>query len=125
MSWLARLKKPESVPAQTPVPPFLGFLGGSGREVSEKAVPEIDVATPALESPASTPPPDLVQPPAPAPDKLRKQTFMDWQGTWLHLDRAYQAHHFKCPTCKAAGKGYGLRCGAGAALYRAYEDASS
>ena len=82
----------------------------------------------AVNDPASTQPPDLVQPPAPAPAKPAKppkQTFMDWQDTWLHLDRAYQAHHFNCSTCKAAGKGYGLRCGAGAALWTAYSDASS
>lgn len=41
---------------------------------------------------------------------------------WLALDAAYHAHHFNCPTCIAAGRGsrYGLRCGAGAALWRAY-----
>lgn len=38
------------------------------------------------------------------------------------LDAAYLAHHFNCPTCIAAGRGsrYGLRCGAGMALWRAY-----
>ncbi len=36
------------------------------------------------------------------------------------LADAYSRHHFKCPTCVAAGKGYGLRCGAGAALWSAY-----
>jgi len=58
------------------------------------------------------------------PAKPPKQTFMDWQDTWLNLDRAYQAHHFKCSTCIAAGRGavYGLRCGVGAALWRAYSD---
>ena len=84
----------------------------------------------AVNDPASTQPPDLVQPSAPAPDKTdkpRKQTFMEWQGTWLHLDRAYQAHHFKCPVCIAAGRGagYGLRCGTGAALWTSYSSASS
>lgn len=39
---------------------------------------------------------------------------------WTALDKAYQAHHFTCPTCIAAGKGYGLRCGTGAALWVAY-----
>lgn len=41
---------------------------------------------------------------------------------WHALDAAYLAHHFNCPTCIAAGRGrqYGLRCGAGAALWRAY-----
>ena len=86
-----------------------------------------DPAAPELKITPSAQPPDLTQPPAPAPDKPakpRKQTFMEHADTWLHLDRAYQAHHFKCPTCKAAGLGYGLRCGTGAALYRAYSDAS-
>lgn len=38
---------------------------------------------------------------------------------WHMLDAAYLAHHFNCPTCIAAGRGsrYGLRCGAGAALW--------
>lgn len=41
---------------------------------------------------------------------------------WLALDAAYLAHHFACPACIAAGRGssYGLRCGAGAALWRVY-----
>lgn len=41
---------------------------------------------------------------------------------WHALDAAYLAHHFNCPACIAAGRGsrYGLRCGAGAALWRVY-----
>jgi len=41
---------------------------------------------------------------------------------WHALDAAYLAHHFNCPTCIAAGRGtgYGLRCGTGAAFWRAY-----
>ena len=44
---------------------------------------------------------------------------------WHALDMAYQAHHFKCPICIAAGRGvrYGLRCGVGAALWADYERA--
>ena len=44
---------------------------------------------------------------------------------WHELDAAYLAHHFNCPTCKAAGRGsrYGQRCGAGMALWRAYSAA--
>lgn len=44
---------------------------------------------------------------------------------WRALAAAYHAHHFNCPTCIAAGRGkrYGLRCGAGAALWRAYSAA--
>ena len=43
---------------------------------------------------------------------------------WHALDAAYLAHHFNCPTCIAAGRGsrYGLRCGTGAALWRAYSE---
>lgn len=44
---------------------------------------------------------------------------------WHALDAAYNAHHFGCSTCIAAGRGsrYGLRCGVGMALWRAYQDA--
>lgn len=44
---------------------------------------------------------------------------------WHALDAAYNAHHFGCPTCIAAVRGsrYGLRCGVGMALWRAYQDA--
>ncbi len=44
---------------------------------------------------------------------------------WHALDAAYLAHHFNCPSCIAAGRGsrYGLRCGTGAALWRAYSEA--
>ena len=43
-------------------------------------------------------------------------------ANWHALDRAYLTHHFNCPTCIAAGRGsrYGLRCGTGATLWRAY-----
>ena len=40
--------------------------------------------------------------------------------TWHELSAAYHGHHFTCPTCIAAGQGYGLRCGAGASLWRRY-----
>ena len=41
---------------------------------------------------------------------------------WRELAAAYHAHHFHCQTCIAAGRSsqYGLRCGTGAALWRAY-----
>ena len=44
---------------------------------------------------------------------------------WRELDKAYLAHHGRCLTCQAAGRGrnYGLRCGAGAALWNAYSNA--
>lgn len=43
---------------------------------------------------------------------------------WRELDRVYLAHHFNCPTCIAAGRGYGLRCGTGTALWAAYSAAT-
>ena len=43
-------------------------------------------------------------------------------GAWRPLAQAYLAHHFGCPVCVAAGLGYGLRCGADAALWVAYHD---
>lgn len=42
---------------------------------------------------------------------------------WRPLAQEYHRHHYKCPTCCAAGRGYGLRCGTGAALWSAYTSA--
>lgn len=46
---------------------------------------------------------------------------------WRELDRAYLAHHTTCAVCQAAGRGarYGLRCGAGAALWSSYSAAAT
>ena len=45
---------------------------------------------------------------------------------WRELSEAYNAHHFDCHACIAAGRGvgYGLRCGTGAALWNAYQDSA-
>jgi hypothetical protein len=67
-----------------------------GRSASNDPTARVDMGIP-------------TSPPAPAST--------DWQA----LDKAYQAHHVNCPTCIAAGKGYGLRCGVGAALWAAYD----
>jgi hypothetical protein len=64
--------------------------------------------------------PPTAKPPTPA--SPAKQMFGQWGEAWRPLAHAYHMHHFKCPICIAAGKGYGLRCGAGSVLYRAYED---
>ena len=40
---------------------------------------------------------------------------------WRPLAAAYHQHHFKCQQCIGAGQGRGLRCGAGAALWVAYD----
>lgn len=41
-------------------------------------------------------------------------------NAWRELATAYNAHHFKCSTCIAAGRGaqYGPRCNIGLALWR-------
>lgn len=41
---------------------------------------------------------------------------------WRTAERAYQAHHFNCPTCIAAGISQGKheRCPEGAALWKTY-----
>ena len=56
----------------------------------------------------------ITQPPMPA---ANDPSIADWKT----LDQAYLAHHVQCPQCIAAGRGYGQRCGAGAALWRSYE----
>lgn len=69
-----------------------------GRSASNDPTARVDMGIP-------------TSPPAPAST--------DWQA----LDKAYQAHHVNCPTCIAAGKGYGLRCGVGASLWAEYDAA--
>jgi len=64
---------------------------------------KVDAAPPAPPAPAPAPP----APTAP---------------TWRELDLAYIFHHAQCPTCQSAGRGYGKRCEAGAALWRAYSE---
>ena len=58
----------------------------------------------------------LIEALRPAPEPV--EPAVDWKP----LARAYNDHHFNCPVCIAAGKGYGLRCGAGAALWATYQN---
>lgn len=55
----------------------------------------------------------------------QEQPSLPTASTWRELASAYHLHHFKCPTCISAGQGRGLRCGAGAALWTGYQDASA
>lgn len=97
--------------AETAVTPLLSvtrqsaLFGQFGEAVNDPAAPEgqcqQSAAPPMLEVPA-------------------KRSFMEEATAWRELDKAYQAHHFKCSACIAAGLGYGLRCGVGAALWTAY-----
>lgn len=61
--------------------------------------------------------------PAPAVETIVETASLETIPSWQDLDREYQTHHIACPTCIAAGKGYGLRCGTGAALWAAYDRA--
>lgn len=63
----------------------------------------------------------LLPEPAPAPEPVPAPS----GPTWQELDRAYQAHHTQCPTCKCAGQGYGKRCATGMQLWAAYSSASN
>jgi hypothetical protein len=67
--------------------------------------------------PTQAPPEPPPTAPAPAPDHIPAP------ADWSALDKAYQAHHINCPTCIAAGKGYGMRCGTGSALWTDYDRA--
>jgi hypothetical protein len=42
---------------------------------------------------------------------------------WRALHREYERHARSCVTCVSAGRGYGLRCGTGAATWLAYQGA--
>lgn len=60
-------------------------------------------------------------------DYLRRQAVNDTTASpapavdWHQADRAYQAHHWTCPQCRAAGLGYGQGCAEGQALWDSYE----
>ena len=76
-------------------------------------------------------PPPSVAPPPPrghAPGRTQiTATPQPWhhiEASWRPLAQAYHAHHFQCVACQCAGRGYGLRCGTGAALWHGYQDAA-
>jgi hypothetical protein len=55
------------------------------------------------------------------PLRKHRAELIEAMTDWRVLDKAYQLHHWTCATCRAAGQGYGLRCGTGAALWTRYE----
>ena len=110
MNWLTRLKKLGSAPAPTlqnlqkaEIGTFVGFVG-SPAGLIENSSAKNQAANDAH--------------PAPAIEALDKP---DWQ----EIDQAYQAHHFACPSCQAAGRGvqYGSRCTVGLVLWTGYSQA--
>jgi hypothetical protein len=62
-------------------------------------------------------------PPTAKPAPTTGQTYQEWAQSWRPLADAFHAHHFNCAVCIASGKGYGMRCGGGAALWAAYCEA--
>ena len=98
MNWLARLKKIKIAPeVDATKPSFVGFV-----EPDKAPTPKTGGDPQAANDPN--------QPPDP--------------NAWRELAQAHHAHHFKCSTCIAAGRGavYGLRCGVGAALWVNYQN---
>ena len=85
-------------------------------------------ATPATHSPFK--PPTVATVATVAVANQPKQAANDATGAvavvdlpdWRELGQAYQAHHFSCPTCIAAGRSerYVERCTAGLALWNDY-----
>ncbi len=67
-----------------------------------------------LERTRSSPAPLSAVPPPATPPAPAKRIY---QLPDRELDRASQRHHFTCPHCIAAGKGYGLRCTVGLTMY--------
>lgn len=111
MSWLARLKKIEPCPDTQPTKPtkpenggFVGFVG-SPPGLIENSIAKNQAANDAHSAPA----------------------IQAVDGTdWREIDQAYQAHHFTCHTCQAAGRGlqYGSRCTVGLVLWTGYSQAN-
>ena len=59
--------------------------------------------------------------PVPAPEQKKAPEPPSNPAAWRELAEAYNAHHFACKTCCAAGQGRGLRCGTGSALFTKYQ----
>ena len=65
-------------------------------------------------------PPAVVAPPDPAKPLPKFHVAQPWNKA----DKAYQAHHWNCPTCKAAARsGHSDRCATGQQLHDLYERA--
>lgn len=126
MNWLARLKKKQMPPdmdaTNATKPGFVGFVASIPPSIQKTRgdLPAVnDLASAERDAPGSLTKPVIeteVNDPAPEPPAD--------PNAWRDLAATYHAHHFKCSTCISAGRGaaYGLRCGVGAALWRAYSE---
>lgn len=130
MSYLERLKILKGAPAHPTKPTkppetinqtgFVGFVGcllGDIQNSHPDAVLVNDAAGDPQRQASNDP-----KLPTDQPDQPAKQTYQEWAQSWRPLAEAYHAHHFACPTCISAGKGFGLRCGVGASLWTAYAE---
>ena len=73
--------------------------------------------------PHTTPDGEHLQTPEPSQTAMHRQADNSPApnpADWRAVRDAYYSHHHTCPVCIAAGKGYGLRCGAGASLWATY-----
>ncbi|MBX9934982.1 MAG: hypothetical protein K2Y10_00115 [Burkholderiaceae bacterium] len=73
---------------------------------------------------APKPAPPAVVSPAATPSPAKPLPKFSVHQPWNEADRAYQAHHWNCTTCKAAARsGHSDRCVQGQQLHSAYEQA--
>ncbi len=125
----------------------IGGNGGVGGDIVRKASVHAGLAVPTTANPPTPPDPSSgdgwdaqnsggdeetqypcgfarLDPTIPTDPTISEQEVNGVNDTadWRELARAYHRHHWNCRTCIAAGKGYGLRCGVGAALWRAYAE---
>ena len=84
----------------TPKPPLLGVMGVVSGGKLEKSHSDFAANEPSQAVPAAS------------------------AVNWRELDQAYQAHHWTCHACQAAGRGqqYGQRCAMGLALWVSYSE---
>lgn len=104
MSWLARLKSqkcPDDHATKATKPGFVGFVASLNGDIQKTEGDRIAANDPT---------------PAPEPDAN--------PVNWRELAQAYNAHHFGCHQCQAAGRGsrYGRRCAVGLTLWSNYTE---
>ena len=133
-SWLASLKADVSNVSgvQAPIHADLGRYATETADVSgvsaQGGMVAIDTADTDKKTNADIQPTEAAATPTQAaPKRLFRQ-----RGPWLtdterSAAKAYDAHHFQCAACIAAGRGirYGRRCAVGQMLWNGYTQAST
>lgn len=142
--WLDRVKKserPASPTLENPENQFPRFSSAPEAELQEFAG-MVTSGSPGSLAPSDGLPRKISQPTSArfrdavtgSPAQFQRQEISandPWVGTevddlldWRELDAAYQAHHWTCPRCIAAGQSRGQRCPMGLNLWRNYEAAA-